>query len=792
MTRLNATRMRVGMFADGQWVFCLTLILTVLIPVSCLGMQHESESTQVPLQPQLQGESGNYFFNPDLYFRRLATFPVYLNTDIELETVAEIVAATRDGRTLVYTDSEAESVGFVDISNPRFPKPSGSIGLSGEPTSVATVKMWWTEYALVAVNTSANFVDTSGFVAVIDIAERKLVRRIRFDGQPDSIAVSNDRRYAAIAIENERDEDLGDGEPPQLPAGFVEIIDIQGRPRSWKTRRVELTGIADEFPDDPEPEFIDINNRNVAAVSLQENNHIVFINLRSGRIVGDFNAGSVDLDQIDNTEDERINQTQSLVGVPREPDAIAWVSDTELATANEGDLFGGSRGFSIFRRSGKLLWDSGNTLEHLTARIGHYPEDRSENKGNEPEGLEYASYGLDRYLFVGSERSSVIFVYRLPTLLRRIFFGQDEPELIQVLPASAGPEGLLAIPRRSLFVVASEVDDREGKIRSAISIYRLFDRDPTYPTLVSADREDGTPIPWAALSALAADKFDASIAYTAYDSFFQDSRIFTIDVGQSPAVITEEIPIVKEGEFVDLDVEGLSTREDGGFWVASEGAGSVDDPDRPVVSPNLLVLCGEDGTVFDEVMLPPVVNGLQRRFGFEGVASVGSGLDEELFVAFQREWVDDPDGLVRIGRYHVANETWRFYYYPLDMPESPNGGWVGLSEIVSLGDDEFAVIERDNQGNTDARIKRVYRFSIDELEPGMQGGVFPIVSKVFVRDLLPDLEADNGFPIEKVEGLTVLANGDSLIVTDNDGVDDNSGESQLLNLGNIFGAENDE
>jgi hypothetical protein len=55
-----------------------------------------------------------------------------------------------------------------------------------------------------------------------------------------------------------------------------------------------------------------------------------------------------------------------------------------------------------------------------------------------------------------------------------------------------------------------------------------------------------------------------------------------------------------------------------------------------------------------------------------------------------------------------------------------------------------------------------------------------------LRDLIPDLEADNGLVLEKVEGLMVTANGDAFIVTDNDGVDDSSGETQLINLGYIF------
>ena len=72
----------------------------------------------------------------------------------------------------------------------------------------------------------------------------------------------------------------------------------------------------------------------------------------------------------------------------------------------------------------------------------------------------------------------------------------------QVLPAGVGPEGLKAIPQRGLLVTASEEDAREDGVRSSLSLYALRDR-PTYPTLLSEDRGDGTPIPWGALSALA-------------------------------------------------------------------------------------------------------------------------------------------------------------------------------------------------------------------------------------------------------------------------------------------------
>ena len=51
--------------------------------------------------------------------------------------VAEIVAASPDGETLVYTDSETVEIGFVDISDPSTPTEIGTLGLGGSPTSVA-------------------------------------------------------------------------------------------------------------------------------------------------------------------------------------------------------------------------------------------------------------------------------------------------------------------------------------------------------------------------------------------------------------------------------------------------------------------------------------------------------------------------------------------------------------------------------------------------------------------------------------------------------------------------------
>jgi hypothetical protein len=511
-------------------------------------------------------------------------------------------------------------------------------------------------------------------------------------------------------------------------------------------------------------------------------------------VVKDFPAGAVDLERVDTIENDLIELTGSLSAVPREPDGVTWISASTFVTADEGDLFGGSRGFTVYNKSGKVRYTSGNELEHIVTRLGHYPEGRSENKGNEPENADFAVYGDRELLFVASERSSIIFVYELDANGRN-------PVLQQVLPAGIGPEGVKAIPSRKLLVAASEEDSRGDGFRSVVNIYQLNQGTPGYPTVVSADRAGGTPIPWAALSGLAVDPADADTVYTIHDSFYRKSRVYTMDVSQSPAVIAAETVLmdsmgelaaidpgmVNGDQTVNLDPEGIAVRAGGGFWVASEGAGTVGDPSRPFETFNLLIGTTADGDVDAVIKLPDSTNARQVRFGFEGIASTGGADSEVLYVAFQREWADDPDDQVRIGRYDVESGEWTFYYYPIETPLSANGGWVGLSELTYLGDDEFAVVERDNQAGADATIKRIYRFSIAGLTPLADPAAgtipaFPVVSKLLVDDLMDDLQAPNGLVLEKVEGMTVLPDGTILIVNDNDGVDDSNGETQLLRI----------
>src|SRR6218665_1384931 len=154
-------------------------------------------------------------------FNRVASFPVELNVT-EGATSAEIIAASEDGNTLVYSDSPGGGIGFVDITDARAPKAAGYVKVEGEPTSVTIVG----DKVFAAVNTRKDFVDVSGQLLVIDLKSHAVEQTIELGGQPDSIAHNDAGTLLAIAIENERNEEVNDGAIPQAPAGYLVLINV--------------------------------------------------------------------------------------------------------------------------------------------------------------------------------------------------------------------------------------------------------------------------------------------------------------------------------------------------------------------------------------------------------------------------------------------------------------------------------------------------------------------------------------------------------------------------------------
>lgn len=232
---------------------------------------------------------------------------------------------------------------------------------------------------------------------------------------------------------------------------------------------VDLTGLAEIAPEDPEPEFLAFNDAGELVVTLQENNHIVLIGA-DGRVAAHFSAGAVDLDGIDSDKDGKIDPSASLAAVPREPDAVAWIGTDHFVTANEGDWQGGSRGFTIWDKTGSVTCDSGNLLDRelMDRPLSRRP---FRQEGRRARGRHLARYADQPLIFVASERGSIVFVFDVTD--------PAAPKLLQALPSGIGPEGLVAIPGRNLFATANETDlGEDGAARAHVMIYDRTEASP--------------------------------------------------------------------------------------------------------------------------------------------------------------------------------------------------------------------------------------------------------------------------------------------------------------------------
>ena len=690
----------------------------------------------------------------DMNFNRIASFPVAANTPDAEETSAEIIAATGDGMTLVYSDSPAGVIGFIDITDPANPVAAGVFALpNGEPTAVSALG----NTVFVAENTSESFTNPSGVLHAIDAGSRDVLASCDLGGQPDSTAVAPDGSFITVAIENERDEDLGDGRVPQMPAGHLVIQPLgeNGAMDCAAQIRVDLTGLADIAPEDPEPEFVDVNANGDIVVTMQENNHMVVVSA-TGEVLSHFSAGEVTLNGVD-TEEERALIFDQTITVPREPDGVQWIDTDHFAIANEGDMDGGSRGFTVFNRDGTEVFEAGTAFEYAIVEIGHYPEKRSGNKGVEPEGMEFATFGGVPMMFLLAERSSIVGVYDMSN--------PAQPVLAQLLPSGISPEGAIAIPSRNILATANEYDARgDGGAPAHVMIYEYQNAPAVYPHLTSAGMDELTG--WGAISGQVMAE-DGTL-YAVADSFYaMQPTIFHIDVSQTPARIVDAIRVTREGQPAQLmDMEGIALDGEGGFWVASEGRS-----DRLV--PHAIYHIGADGAIEDYIALPNELLAVEQRFGFEGITRV----DDMLYMAVQREWRDDPENHVKVLGYNLETEAWSVAHYPLTEAST---GWVGLSEIVAHGDDLY-FLERDNQLGDAAMTKLITRVSMDQMA-GMValGETPPVLTKEIVVDLLPYLTSTGGFVLDKVEGLAIAEDGTMWVSTDNDGVDDHSGETMLF------------
>lgn len=749
---------------------------------------------------------------------------------------AEIVAATGDGLTLAYSNSATGSVGFVDITNPAAPALLAEIALPGEPTSVAihgstaVVGVWFDQ----PVEGAPPPAFLPGRLYVVDLANpaAPVVNGwVDIGWHPDSskLIERNGALIAIVAIENQpvvldgnglvTDEEAPGSPLDVSPAGAIQVIQLDAQnPANSIVREVALAPAALAlagllYPHDPQPEFVDVH-ANLAAVSLQENNGVAMVDFSDPNapvLLDVFSTGIVASRRADLQDNERIALVEDypgligtvydapedaggalLPGGVRMPDSISFSADgSVLYSADEGDLnFTGGRGFSAWTANGNFLWDDGGRVEQLAVRLGQYPEGRSDAKGIEMEGMTRATFGSRDFLFALSERGSFMVVadVTIPTA----------PRILQLLPTGLEPEGVVAIPARGLVVTS---DEGHGTLSLFEAFYGPRPVDSARPVLYSASA--GTP--WAALSGFAS--LPSGKALLAVPDNALATAIYRVEIGGKYAEVSKVGDVTLNGVQAEYDGEGIALDASilapaaPGAWIASEGNGSS--------LPNLLVQVDASGAVVREIQLPFVVDagadpalpgnaqpgaGGQkiRSNGFEGVCLSDDG--RYLLAAIQRNFAGESGSpkYARIARYDLdqliqnpglqvgkrAGGDWEFFFYELDSDDSDN--WAGLSEIVNLGGDRFAVIERDKGVSIGSTLKKIYEFDLNGLTGDADG--LPDAGDTVVKTLLADVLADF-FPYEKVECLAPTPQGDLWIGLDNDG---GEVENRVVNLGPIY------
>lgn len=139
----------------------------------------------------------------------------------------------------------------------------------------------------------------------------------------------------------------------------------------------------------------------------------------------------------------------------------------------------GARSFSIWNASGEMVFDSGDQIEQVIADQSplffnlsndkNSPDNRSDNKGPEPEGLAVGQVAGRTFAFVGLERQGGVMVFDVTNPFAPAFVEYTTNRDLSVAPGEGvdagdlGPEGMIFIKAEdspngiALLVVGNEV-----------------------------------------------------------------------------------------------------------------------------------------------------------------------------------------------------------------------------------------------------------------------------------------------------------------------------------------------
>lgn len=248
---------------------------------------------------------------------------------------------------------DATRIEVIDFSNPALPVHTTYIDITPFGGGVNSISV--SEGRLAAAVQGFAKTD-NGKVVIFRTSDHTLVKQITVGALPDMVIYSHDGKYLLTANEGEPSDDYSTD-----PVGTVSIISVKenyhvatldfssfaSKKAALQAKGFRVFGPNASFAQDIEPEYITISSDSrFAWVTLQENNGIAKVDIRSRRITDIFPLGfksySIAGHEIDPSDrDNAVNFRSVPVKGMYLPDAIAVYEKNNipyLFTANEGDV----------------------------------------------------------------------------------------------------------------------------------------------------------------------------------------------------------------------------------------------------------------------------------------------------------------------------------------------------------------------------------------------------------------------------------------------------------------------
>lgn len=302
------------------------------------------------------------------------------------------------------------------------------------------------------------------------------------DFEPEYIAVSGDSETAYVALQENNAWAIVD-----IPSATVTSI----VPLGYKNHAIPGNGLDASNRDDA------INIRTWPVLGMYQPDAIQAYEVNGRTFIVSANEGdSRDYDGF--SEEERV---ADLTLDPTAYPNAAWLQLDEnlgrLKTTNTlGDTDGdgdvdqiyayGGRSFSIWDHNGRLVYDSGDVLEQLTARFipdgfnatndENGADDRSDDKGPEPEAVEIATIEGRSILFLALERVGGVAIFDITDPFNPFFLDYSNNRDLTGDDATTigdlGPESLAYLPR-SVSPTGGRVLVTSNEVSGTVSLFRV-------------------------------------------------------------------------------------------------------------------------------------------------------------------------------------------------------------------------------------------------------------------------------------------------------------------------------